>query len=63
MPKCSAKCKYYQAYMVNNDKIKVTCVITGHKIKYIKENMSDIYNNCDKFVLDNKYKYKRGEKS
>lgn len=51
MPKCSAKCKYYQAYMVNNDKIKVICVITGHKIKDIKEKMPNVYYDCEKFVL------------
>jgi len=51
MAKCSAKCKYYQAYVANNNKIKVVCVIRGYEIKDIKEKMPNIYYDCEKFKL------------
>jgi len=55
MAKCSAKCKYYQAYVASNNKIKVVCVIRGYEIKDIKEKMPNIYNDCEKFVLSKQY--------
>lgn len=51
MAKCSAKCKYYQAYVANNNKIKVVCVIRGYEIKDIKEKMPNIYYDCEKFIF------------
>ena len=51
MAKCSAKCKYYYAYVADNNKIKVVCVIRGYEIKDIKEKMSNTYYDCEKFTL------------
>ncbi len=51
MAKCSAKCKYYQAYLINDKKVRVVCVIRGYTIKNIKEKMPNIYYDCEKFKL------------
>ena len=51
MAKCSVKCKYYQVYVANNNKIKVVCVVRGYEIKDIKEKMPNVYYNCEKFIL------------
>jgi hypothetical protein len=50
MAKCSVKCKYYQAYVTNDKKVRVVCAIRGYTIKNIKEKMPNIYFNCEKFV-------------
>lgn len=51
MAKCSAKCKYCQAYLINDKKVRVVCVIRGYTIKNIKEKMPNIYYDCEKFKL------------
>jgi len=51
MAKCSVKCKYYQAYVTSDKKVRVVCAIRGYTIKNIKEKMPNVYYNCEKFIL------------
>jgi len=55
MAKCSVKCKYYQAYVTNDKKVRVVCAIRGYTIKNIKEKMPNVYYDCEKFKLSKEY--------